>query len=125
MAKLILLLLSACVTIEALLRVALNKTIHGRSSYKSKAIAEYLKQKYIKGYKPRSGHAFNEELSNYLDMQYYGTIQIGTPPQTFKVVFDTGSSNLWVPCVECASTNIACQKHRKVRLGCRGLLYGD
>jgi hypothetical protein len=42
------------------------------------------------------------QIKDYANAQYYGSVSIGTPGTTFQVIFDTGSSNLWVPKVGCS-----------------------
>jgi len=48
-------------------------------------------------------------------LQYYGEVSIGSPPQSFTVIFDTGSGHLLVPSAICESD--ACEKHRRYYAG--------
>jgi len=64
-----------------------------------KASADALRAKYGQQQPTESGSPI--VIKDFMNTQYYGEVYIGTPAQTFKVVFDTGSSNLWVPSKDC------------------------
>ncbi|XP_050321966.1 lysosomal aspartic protease-like [Bactrocera neohumeralis] len=102
----VLVLCLALVADAALVRVPLNKPNKRRSIKNYSTNLAVLRSKYNSNFV-----ATSEQLSNYLDDQYYGPITIGTPPQNFNVLFDTGSSNLWVPGAPCASADEACLTH--------------
>ena len=46
-------------------------------------------------------------LTNYKNVQYYGVISVGSKKQEMTVNFDTGSSMLWLPTVNCQN----CRKY--------------
>jgi len=54
----------------------------------------------------------SEIIKDYGNAQYYGVVEIGTPPQSFEVIYDTGSSNLWVPKVGCSHCGLPFISHK-------------
>ncbi|XP_066428876.1 pepsin A-like [Eleutherodactylus coqui] len=109
------LLLLASVTIaQALVHVPLMRSKTLRMALQERGllgdVLRHVQDVYSK-YAPESAGAVSEPLVNYMDNQYFGRISIGSPPQEFSVVFDTGSAELWVPSVSCSS--LACTNHRR------------
>ncbi|XP_058160915.1 cathepsin D [Dasypus novemcinctus] len=108
---------------NALLRIPLHKFTSVRRTLTEMQgpMEELLPQgppsKYSQGAPALAGGPIPEMLRNYMDAQYYGEIGIGTPAQCFRVVFDTGSSNLWVPSIHCRLLDFACWLHRKYNSG--------
>ncbi|KAJ1978066.1 hypothetical protein H4R35_002053 [Dimargaris xerosporica] len=51
------------------------------------------------------------DLNNTSGVMFHGQVNIGTPPQPFTVVFDTGSADLWIPSGQCVAS--ACQAKQR------------
>ncbi|KAL4617961.1 gastricsin-like [Arapaima gigas] len=100
---------------------ALSEGLHRVPLVKTKSIRQRLREKGVHlpftdpalKYEPYRSLATSviEPMNNYADTTYYGPITVGTPPQSFQVLFDTGSANLWVDSIYCNTQ--ACNSHTK------------
>ncbi|XP_004531316.1 aspartic proteinase oryzasin-1 [Ceratitis capitata] len=107
----ILLALISAVTCEQLVRIPIQRheQAHRTLAHVRAEIAG-LRNKYNVS---KLSSAVEETLMNSLNVGYYGNISIGTPPQYFLVLFDTGSSDFWIPSSKCARTDYACHNHNR------------
>ncbi|KAK5905545.1 hypothetical protein CgunFtcFv8_001498 [Champsocephalus gunnari] len=99
---------------ECFFQVPLEKGKTARENLEEQGLWEEYRLKYPYNPMVKFDDSFavgDESMTNDADLAYYGIISIGTPPQSFKVIFDTGSSNLWIPSIYCNSR--ACNNHDK------------
>ncbi|CAE6470622.1 unnamed protein product [Rhizoctonia solani] len=58
--------------------------------------------KQSKRHNTRQNIIQEDMVNQNMDVMYYATVEVGTPPQSYAVILDTGSSDMWLQSVDCA-----------------------
>eukprot|EP00933_Yihiella_yeosuensis_P038098 TRINITY_DN32063_c0_g1_i1.p1 TRINITY_DN32063_c0_g1~~TRINITY_DN32063_c0_g1_i1.p1 ORF type:complete len:542 (-),score=86.62 TRINITY_DN32063_c0_g1_i1:75-1667(-) len=95
------LLISTCIGI-------VQSTLHAATD-NSETITIQLTE-YVQGYAKHARYKQHVSIDEPIT-QYFGTIYMGTPPQAFKVIFDSGSGNIVLPTSRCSDE--ACEDHHR------------
>jgi len=93
-------------TTSALVRVPLRlvQTVVNRAVTTEEFLA-------VSGEAPTDTSATLPDLA--VTLQFVGDISLGTPPQNFSVIFDSGSSNMYIYSSYCNDSNPTCANHNK------------
>ncbi|KAF9461540.1 aspartic peptidase A1 [Collybia nuda] len=67
----------------------------------AKAHRDMLAKKYGPGQPQKRGAGTNLITNQNSDSSFFGSLAIGTPPVSYNVILDTGSSDLWVAASNC------------------------
>eukprot|EP01060_Flectonema_neradi_P041068 TRINITY_DN95_c0_g1_i1.p1 TRINITY_DN95_c0_g1~~TRINITY_DN95_c0_g1_i1.p1 ORF type:complete len:387 (+),score=90.55 TRINITY_DN95_c0_g1_i1:125-1285(+) len=98
----------ACVAgCNALTKVKLERTLE-IASRSDKPLSEAMQSGHVLGMEhvklatKYGGAVPTIPIKDFMNAQYYGPVSIGTPQQVFSAIYDTGSSNLWMPGKNCS-----------------------
>ncbi len=106
-------------TVGAITRVPLKKKkeddlpILRKNSLQTPSASAYIHPElHVKDYKELHGHGITHvTVRDYRNTNYFGSIEIGGQGP-FNVIFDTGSSDLWVPSNQCSLFRCGFLHHR-------------
>ena len=63
----------------------------------------FLKNSYLKNFCDKNSQKI--KITDYKGFQYIGNIKIGSNSQKMKIIFDTGSANIWLNSIDCKNPN--------------------
>jgi len=100
----LLLLLALVIPSDGLFSLPLRKMKSLRQIMREKGLP--LPERSAAKYTATPGAPVPISIHNFQDAQYYGAVEVGSQKQSFNVIYDTGSSNLWIPAKNCSNCGV-------------------